>query len=956
MRSKRGQFTLFVILGIVLIAAFAFLLFVRSIFVDIELASEQRTSYTELLETSPIQYRVASCLDSVTEEGLYLLGKQGGVIYDFQGGNTTFGTSFSEQTWIPYGTNSSNVNFVHYGILQQQNIGCVDTVPPGYPYPETYLLYRSGLTGTNYARYVYLGLVGNTCPDRQPPLSGAFGSNALPRLCSPTGPNRLGITNLSTISCFPLHIGVPNIQDEFAYYIQQNISGCVDFESYAVNTSHNISVLDDPNVTITFGSEGFIVEIDYPIIIYLYGREPVVSFIKFQRSYDVRLKETYELVNEIIMKDVQNPDFNSSNVPSEPMFFWSPDFYVSRLANACSQLPAYCLFRQKDDIIKVVDSLSMVRGAPFTFQFAVRNRLPALEYMHGHHSTYDIVILENETLLLTPVGYDPDERIVNYTYSGWKETEDAIFLIAQCEANASDCLLNPENYVQIIPGVAPENWTNSPEYLATEQNASYDSNINDAGVHYVIVNISKEGGLYDYQNVSILIYDLPQASFTGSNPYPNAVNPDIASIEDPYYFDASSSTASMLLGSQNASTYFWHDLTERWQRSTVNPLLTVPLLPSTDNITSNEFRLGFENQQHTVRLQIQDITASNSTIMSEPFDADVYVSECISLLGNNPPIYPYGPAFFNDHSCCLNDLFKSETKSCWNESQYTCRPEPIIYSPGDFVVTDDGYGGLSPSPTGVTFDWTTGDANDIYLRTFQQNCSGNRGNACAGAAIDYWRVQDNCSANSCKAPCDPNDSRCNFDQCQVLDSPRNCSGMYNYSAGSNFDYNFLRLPSATQACDPTPKCADFEGGSYGTNSQFPKFVCQGGCDGKGNCAEAWNCNPCPDDTKIYCRNPGTNDVLRGKREGYCDASASCDKHFVQYNSLSCPTGSCCLASASQGSVCHDPCSAAYDDQCVLPVCGGAAPSCDLNTRDGDPCTADLTYIPGFCVAGYCTPP
>ena len=86
MGGKRGQFTIFVVLGIVLIAAFAFMLFARNIVVQTQLQNKADNIINQVLQTSSIEHYVTSCVNRVTDEAVVRLGLQGGVLYDYQGG------------------------------------------------------------------------------------------------------------------------------------------------------------------------------------------------------------------------------------------------------------------------------------------------------------------------------------------------------------------------------------------------------------------------------------------------------------------------------------------------------------------------------------------------------------------------------------------------------------------------------------------------------------------------------------------------------------------------------------------------------------------------------------------------------------------------------------------------------------------------------------------------------
>lgn len=74
--QKRGQITLFILLGIILLCIIALSIF---IFTNISLETIDQQIYQE--PQTPLQRFVASCLDKVSKDGLFRLGQQGGYVY-----------------------------------------------------------------------------------------------------------------------------------------------------------------------------------------------------------------------------------------------------------------------------------------------------------------------------------------------------------------------------------------------------------------------------------------------------------------------------------------------------------------------------------------------------------------------------------------------------------------------------------------------------------------------------------------------------------------------------------------------------------------------------------------------------------------------------------------------------------------------------------------------------------
>ncbi len=79
--QKRGQVTIFLIVGILLVAAFAVFLYISSSIQTRELSGEDGELPLALQLREQVRSFVESCIEEVAEPGIYLLGIQGGVIF-----------------------------------------------------------------------------------------------------------------------------------------------------------------------------------------------------------------------------------------------------------------------------------------------------------------------------------------------------------------------------------------------------------------------------------------------------------------------------------------------------------------------------------------------------------------------------------------------------------------------------------------------------------------------------------------------------------------------------------------------------------------------------------------------------------------------------------------------------------------------------------------------------------
>ncbi len=80
--SRKGQVTIFIIIGIILLFAFAGILYVTQRTAKSTIETQAETAITSVPETfRPVQTYTENCLRSTLKEGLLILGQQGGYIY-----------------------------------------------------------------------------------------------------------------------------------------------------------------------------------------------------------------------------------------------------------------------------------------------------------------------------------------------------------------------------------------------------------------------------------------------------------------------------------------------------------------------------------------------------------------------------------------------------------------------------------------------------------------------------------------------------------------------------------------------------------------------------------------------------------------------------------------------------------------------------------------------------------
>ena len=93
---RRGQLTLLLLLGLVLLIIFGLIFILRSRLQNAQLGSEGTSAANPALVRRAVAERVQGCLATATQQALVLAGLQGGVIYEYQVPGTALAFSPSE--------------------------------------------------------------------------------------------------------------------------------------------------------------------------------------------------------------------------------------------------------------------------------------------------------------------------------------------------------------------------------------------------------------------------------------------------------------------------------------------------------------------------------------------------------------------------------------------------------------------------------------------------------------------------------------------------------------------------------------------------------------------------------------------------------------------------------------------------------------------------------------------
>src|SRR3989338_5292014 len=115
--KKRCQITLFIIIGIVILIIVGLLVYLATYITKKGIEKEITKSEKIPLAAQPIKTYIETCLDKTAKDAIILIGKQGGYIYNSQGG-----------TLIDFKTLDENAFFINY----ESNIISYNIFPSRY--------------------------------------------------------------------------------------------------------------------------------------------------------------------------------------------------------------------------------------------------------------------------------------------------------------------------------------------------------------------------------------------------------------------------------------------------------------------------------------------------------------------------------------------------------------------------------------------------------------------------------------------------------------------------------------------------------------------------------------------------------------------------------------------------------------------------------------------------------
>jgi len=464
--SKKAQITMFVILGLIL------LILVVMFFGFINQLKQKPTSVKKIideLETGRLKDHVTNCMATVAVEGLEKLGANGGVIYDFEGGNIALQDKFLGTDYLNY-TYLGQTYFVAYGLRKNTNCSLIDHSILGYPFPGASIDELSILYDDNCGTIT-----------SQSDYDGFFGQIVMNKLC-------IFARQVGQYSCEPFANGVVmglTIQKQLEDYVTEKLPLCIDFDEFTQRLDANVTVDLAPIVETNPHDAEILLTVKYPITISFDNKEPITQIISYQTTLNVRLARVYNFLHNALLQEAKYMRANIATDYTVSDVYYRQGIELTRIRAPCIDCQAPYKY---DDIIEVVDRNSSVNGKPFVFRVAIENRRPVLEPIPDQEMTS-----VNDILQVPLRAQDPDDTTITYRFisSGYGRVECGVGIAGAYQD--PPCLSNTGGWCSNNPNPAP----GSPSLLSIPITAY------DYGTHQVGILAIDEAGLFDYQMFTI---------------------------------------------------------------------------------------------------------------------------------------------------------------------------------------------------------------------------------------------------------------------------------------------------------------------------------------------------------------------------------------------------------------------------------------------------------------------
>ncbi|MEK6901566.1 MAG: hypothetical protein AABX37_04440, partial [Nanoarchaeota archaeon] len=346
MGKKRGQITIFIILGVMLLFIFLFLLQFTSSLQKKQLTQAQEEVFTKALHKETLRIYVEDCLEDELPAGLTLLGSQG-AIWREQGGSRNF---FSGSNGV---------------LVGNQNISYALSLP---------------LTAEEN-KY--------PCSAGDPTIGPAF--------CQFTLPNQ-DIKFNRNVFFGRKEFSIPRMERDLSGFLKKQLEECVKQKIFPEGSAGIETSAEGAELNVDIQSSAITVNVHYPLK-FSAGEQEIFTLSEFDFVYPTKVGEFFNAVARQIDNDIRYGDFPYKEAFEGRQFNIVSTVDVGGCESqegglfSCPKEFDQRPFQQFDTRLDVVDAgngddlftysltLGDARLNSYTFKIARQNRPPALSYI-----------------------------------------------------------------------------------------------------------------------------------------------------------------------------------------------------------------------------------------------------------------------------------------------------------------------------------------------------------------------------------------------------------------------------------------------------------------------------------------------------------------------------------------------------------------------------------------------
>lgn len=543
-KSKKGQITLFLLLGIVILGAFGFIFYLSQSSVEGESIRNENQLIATMQENQKVKAFVESCLDESIRDALYYSGMQGGILYNYQTDGGVYYLGPLDPDYNKYG-NKVLPYYVDKGDGVIYNVSYILN-PRAAPLSQYSFSKDRPLEGEKTNKY-YFG--------EALPVTDGF-SNLKP-LCTLNGTNKESFQG-ARYSCETYGKSL-TIQKALEGFVLNHTLECVKAKDAESKFEFNVTFpsVDNTTVQVLFGEEEVETLLYMPIKVQFPNTDDNTGTMsEFITRTPIRFKKVYELAFQLLKIETSDIFHNLKSAGKETLMrcenfapmqetrsetvdCYRDNITVTFVPDACNQSSYWYgldLCNEKGDaasFLVIEDHKSRVLfNQPFKFVLAIGNRGPVMDpinykifkndsmytkYLEFYYnlkpnqiyqtsdvavspteSNYDVIVDYEDSILLIPRAIDPDEEFdfyntsimwVDYIYGGWKSQENGINLWH-----------NSNEYKDGILYASA-----APEPRSYHKDASYKTKHEDVGHHTVTISVKDRADNIFTQEVNIQV-------------------------------------------------------------------------------------------------------------------------------------------------------------------------------------------------------------------------------------------------------------------------------------------------------------------------------------------------------------------------------------------------------------------------------------------------------------------